>query len=227
MCIVLNSHLKATSALWGDKQLSDGYKKFLPNTKALTEKLSRELAIKITLICTFHVCYIWMLPVFKKAGPKNCMWLQIKTGPWLECSFCLALERLQTAGLGSWQSFVSGQRGVNLCCLEQCIKVVQPSLIRSIRGCVSGVLSHTQHGPCFCSSAVVLGGEGFSVGGCSCALSLLSETREDWPCWPINRLHRHTVSSIQPLETSCKLPPSANIFERSLARRRRANLAGI
>lgn len=74
-------------------------------------------------------------------------------------------------------------------------KLCSPGLIRSIRGCVSGVLSHTQHGPCLCSSAVVLGGEGFSVGGCSCALSLLSETREDWPSWSINRLHRHTVSS--------------------------------
>lgn len=31
---------------------------------------------------------------------------------WSECSLCLVLEGLQTAGLGSWQSFVSGQRGV-------------------------------------------------------------------------------------------------------------------
>lgn len=83
-----------------------------------------------------------------------------------------------------------------LFCLKQCINVVQPNLIRSIMCCVCGALSHTQHGPCLSSSAVVSGWGGFfGVGGCSCALSKLSETREAWLCFPINALSRHAVSS--------------------------------
>lgn len=97
-----------------------------------------------------------MIPIFEKTGLKDCMCLQTNIGTWPESSLCVVLEGLQTAGLGSWHSFGADREASILCSLEQCIKVVLPGLIRSIRGCVSGALSHTQHGPCLYSSAVVL-----------------------------------------------------------------------
>ena len=88
---------------------------------------------------------------------------------------------------------------------------MQPNLIHSIRGFVSGVLLHTQQGLCLCSSAVVVGGEGYSAGGYSCALSLLSETREDWLCWYINCLDRNTVRDHK-APGGIRLPLSTNML---------------
>lgn len=51
--------------------------------------------------------------MIKKFFHKNCMCLQINIGPGPECSLCLDLEGLKTAGIASWESFVSGQWGVN------------------------------------------------------------------------------------------------------------------
>lgn len=57
---------------------------------------------------TFHLNY--MNKIFFH---KNCMCLQINFGLGPECILCLALEGLKTGGLASWESFVSGQRGIN------------------------------------------------------------------------------------------------------------------